>query len=626
MFQFEDAKPKRPPTKVEAPQAAGSDAPAITHRALLAWAEHCVECAAPACYSSCDLFDPTPAGKCRRFEDGIVRNPGASAPDAPAAEVRFRRWGKLEAQGNAALMPADKVARDERLLTLATPLVAPIGRAIAKVTGQSRWATAMEALHKRINNRLQAKALAPAADAFLAEIINPGAQPVRLLLTAMIDKARLPRAVRSDQLPRTMTVAIEATPGFSRHEIPLDDMREILLSGLPFNLALTPADGDDAHLIFRRLDLVAFEKTSGAETGRADKVAPAKAAKLVVFDLDNTLWEGVLLEGEVKLRDGVHDLFRTLDERGILISVASKNAHDDAMSKLEALGLAEYVLHPRIGWGPKSEGLKKIVKAIDIGSDTVLFIDDNPFEREEVAGAAPEVEVLPETAISTLADHPRLQGAVTPESRTRRQMYREAIVREQAAESFGDDYLSFLRECGIHTEIRPDTPDDFERVVELVQRTNQLNFSGRKYSRDEIAEILADPNRERHVVICRDKFGSYGTVGFCLSRRETAPDGGEVVMIEDFMLSCRVQGKFIEQALFWRLAEDGVRPPAQSVIVNFKRTDRNRAAEMVLEKLGFATDVEGPLRLDIKPGDLAVDFLTVEGASAPAKPALETVE
>ena len=446
----------------------------------------------------------------------------------------------------------------ERLLTLAAPTGARLGRGIARVTGQGRWATAMETLHKRVNDRLQSgddHSLLP--DAFLAELINPGDAPVRLTLTATIDKLRLPRAIRSDQLPRPMSLAIEAPPGFSRHVLPVADMRDILMSGLPFNLALIPADGDDVHLIFRRLDLVALAKESRtADTAKPVEATAAKAAKLVVFDLDNTLWDGVLLEEERRdaARPGIAELFRTLDERGILISVASKNAHDDAMEKLKALGLDDYVLHQRIGWGPKSESVAQIVAAIDIGSDTVLFIDDNPFERAEVAGAVAGVEVLPDTAIATLADHPRLQGAVTPESRGRREMYRQAIVREQTAEGYGDDYLAFLRDCDIHVEIRRDLPEDFERVVELVQRTNQLNFSGRKYDRDAISEILGE-DRERLVVVCRDKFGGYGTVGFCLSRREPGADGGEIVVIEDFMLSCRVQGKFIEQALFWHLAE-----------------------------------------------------------------------
>ena len=613
MFQFEDAKPKRAPTDVSAPAESEAELAQVTHRALLAWGEHCIECAAPACYATCDLYTPTSAGKCRRFDDGIVPNRRAGTSDGPAAEVRFRRWGKLEAQGNGALLPVSRVRGMERLLTAATPLGAKVGRQIARVTGQTRWATAMEALHKRINSRLQ-KQLDPAAlpDAFLAEIINPGAAPIRLVLTAMVDKLRLPRLVRTDQLPRPLSLPVEAAPGFSRQLLPVDGLKEILLSGLPFNLALAPADGDeDTHLIFRRLDLVALSHSAAEATPVGQAEAPSKPAKLVIFDLDNTLWDGVLLEGEVRLRPGIADLFRTLDERGILISVASKNAADDAIAKLKALGLDDYVLHERIGWGPKSESVAQIIKAIDIGADTVLFVDDNPFEREEVGRAVAGVETLADTAIPTLAAHPRLQGAVTAESRGRREMYRQAIVREKTAEGYGDDYLAFLRDCDIKVEIRPDRPDDFERIVELVQRTNQLNFSGRKYDRDAITAILKE-DRPRHVVACRDKFGGYGTVGFCLSHREAAPDGGEVLVIEDFMLSCRVQGKFIEQALFWRLAEAPDVTPAKAVLVNFKQTDRNRAAEMVLEKLGFAADADGRLRRDIAPGDLAVDFLIIE--------------
>jgi FkbH-like protein len=584
-----------------------SNEPRITHRAVLAWAEHCIECAAPACYTTCDLYSPTAAGKCRRFEDGIIPNRYVGGPDGPAAEVRFKKWGKLEAQGNAALLPVGQARFIEGVLTAVSPMGSRAGRVVARLTGSQKWATAMEALHKRLGERLQRRPITRMPNAFVAELYNPGETDVRAVLLASVDKARLARPVPPDQLPRPLVLSINAPPGPSKHVLSLEGARELISSGLPFNLSLSPADGQNAHLIFRRMDLVALEEPTSSANEVAAGSAASKPAKLVIFDLDNTLWEGVLLEGEIKLRHEVRDLFRKLDERGILISVASKNSHDDAMSRLEDLGLSDYILYPRIGWGPKSEGVSSIVKSIDIGSDTVIFVDDNPFERAEVCRSVAGVEALSEDAISTLADHPRLQGAVTAESRSRRQMYREAMVREQTAESYGEDYLKFLRDCEITVTIRRDQEDDFDRIVELVQRTNQLNFSGRKYDRSAISEILRDPSRERHVVACRDKFGAYGTVGFCLSSRD-----GDAVVVEDFMLSCRVQGKFIEQALFWRLAEASARPPAKEVIVNFQRTDRNRAAEMVLEKLGFAPTESGQLGLRIAPGDLAVDFLRIE--------------
>jgi FkbH-like protein len=597
MFQFESLKRARPAVPADALDSLAE--PEAEAEALLAWAEHCVECAAPACYKTCDLYDPTPLGKCRRFENGIVPVPRPGK--APLAEVKFKRWGKLEAQGNARPLPVARARTAETLIRWATGPVHRLGLAMRKLTGDERWATASEALHKKLNDRLQ-RGEHKLPNAFIADIYNPGAKPVKLLLTVNVDQARLTRAIPIEQQPRPFRTAIEVQPGPNRHVIPTTEFAGILGSGLPFLLGVT-VDGDEtAHLAFGRLDLVWLPE---APQAGADK-KPRPNAKCVVFDLDNTLWKGILLEGAVEVREEIAELFRRLDERGILISISSKNAADDAYAQLKAFGLDDYLLHPQIGWDPKSEGLRRIAAALDIGIDTFIFVDDNPFERAEVEQVLPMVEVLAETAIPTLLDHPRLQGAVTPESKARRQMYREAAARDVAAQSF-DDYAAFLKSCDIRVSIRPDRPADFDRIAELVQRTNQLNFSGRKYSRDEIAAILRDPAQARFVVDVSDKFGSYGTVGFCL-----ASWAGDTLTIEDFMLSCRVQGKFVEQALFWYLSEAAGRPPVSRVVVNFKRTDRNAAAFKVLTTLGFEADGGGFART-IAPGQFRVDFLTVNG-------------
>jgi FkbH-like protein len=320
------------------------------------------------------------------------------------------------------------------------------------------------------------------------------------------------------------------------------------------------------------------------------------------------LWDGILLEGSVQLRNRVAETFRTLDERGILISVVSKNAPEDALAQLRRFGLEDYLLHPQIGWGPKSEGVRRVAERLDIGIDTLIFVDDNPFELAEVADVLPAVEVLPDAALATLLDHPRLQGAVTEESRRRRYMYKEAGARAEAAAAYGDDYQAFLRECRIEVEIRPPLPEDRERVTELVQRTNQLNFSGRKYRAEEVEAILADRTREKYVVRCRDRYGDYGIVGFCLA----APAGGGL-RIEDLMLSCRVQGKFVEQALFAHLAR---RPgwSARFIEVNFVPTARNGAARAVLDALGFQESEQGLLRREIGAEEGPPDIVRVEGS------------
>jgi len=279
------------------------------------------------------------------------------------------------------------------------------------------------------------------------------------------------------------------------------------------------------------------------------------------------------------------------------------------MERLASFGLDEFMLFPQIGWLPKSRSIKTIVETIDIGVDSVIFIDDNPFERAEVSAVHPQVEVLDDNSIATLVDHPRLQGAKTAESRTRRKMYQEAVVRTQAASSFGDDYLEFLRSCELLLTIRPDVPADHDRIAELVQRTNQLNFSGRKYDRSAIAAALND-DRMHLVIECSDRFGSYGTVGFCMAHFENGADLQRVI-VDDFMLSCRVQGKFIEQALIDYLVNRAGSDVAE-VIIDFHKTDRNRPAQLVLEEIGFTAGAAGGYRLDPRQVDLAVPFMTVK--------------
>ena len=131
--------------------------------------------------------------------------------------------------------------------------------------------------------------------------------------------------------------------------------------------------------------------------------------KCVVWDLDNTIWNGVLIEdSNVTLRSGIKDIMDVLDQRGILQSIASKNDHDLAMSKLRELGLHEYFLYPQINWGPKSVSAKEIAKLINIGIDTLAFIDDQAFERDEVNFENRQVLCIDSTNLEHLLDMPEM--------------------------------------------------------------------------------------------------------------------------------------------------------------------------------------------------------------------------
>src|SRR5579884_488520 len=205
-----------------------------------------------------------------------------------------------------------------------------------------------------------------------------------------------------------------------------------------------------------------------------------KAIKCVVWDLDNTLWDGVFLEDrEVTLKPSMLAIIKELDRRGILQSIASKNEYEPVYRKLEELGIAQYFLYPEIHWGAKSQSIAAIQKRLGFGMDTFLFIDDQEFERDEVKSAHPEITCLPHTACETLLTHPRLNPRwITEDASRRRQMYQAEQLREyeeRVYEGPREDFLSSLHMRFLISEARE---EDLRRAEELTVRTNQLNSTG----------------------------------------------------------------------------------------------------------------------------------------------------
>jgi FkbH-like protein len=253
-----------------------------------------------------------------------------------------------------------------------------------------------------------------------------------------------------------------------------------------------------------------------------------------------------------------------------------------------------------------------IAEQLNIGLDTFAFIDDNPFELEEVSRVLREVACVNVTDIGSLFSNPRYQGTSSDEAKKRSQFYREEFVRKKSAVKFGSDYLGFLATCEIKLYVDYYQDDDLNRVSELVQRTNQLNFSGRKYAREEILPILADSGLTKYVLRCTDSFGSYGAVGFAIVRFDERE-----ICVEDFMLSCRVQGRFIEQAFFNYLVSGSRGGKAESLWVNFKPTPRNIPAQQVLENLNFVPCSSGNgLRINLNSHTLNCNFISVQSSPA----------
>ena len=575
---------------------------AVDRMSFLYWGEHCVECAAPDCFSTCELYQARPDMRCRRFQFGIYKNSAYPSMRGYGIEVAFKKWAKLETRGSTRMFKFRSLMFAERLYKFSAPLLNSLGSMLNRLTSNIRWSYVTHALFERITRRLHSSETGRAVpDGFLLEVYNPESQSIRLQLRmavayyALGDQDDVPPEMRIPPFGTTLTL----DPGYARFRFDRSLFKSTTESGLPFDIALIPEADRNATVVVLTADFVKYPQRSNV----LDNV------KCVVWDLDNTLWDGILLEKEdVELRQDVREMIEHFDERGILNSVASKNEYTHAWRRLEELGIAEYFLAPQINWMPKSENVKRIAESLNIGLDTLAFIDDSSFELAEVSAALPMVSCVNASDLHSLYSDSRFLGSTSSDSKQRRHYYQDAIRRVEMQASFGKDYLTFLASCEIRLEVKVYEDSDLERVCDLVQRTNQLNFSGRKYSREEVLDLISSDHLEKHILACSDRYGSYGTVGFSVMRVV-----GPVLRIEDFMLSCRVQGKFIEQAFFADLIRKHRRANVNRMWVGYRETDRNKPAKAVLEALGFTSDTSGEgMNLDLSSRSLDCDFITVQ--------------
>ncbi|UQI47377.1 HAD-IIIC family phosphatase [Streptomyces sp. HU2014] len=312
--------------------------------------------------------------------------------------------------------------------------------------------------------------------------------------------------------------------------------------------------------------------------------------KCLVWDLDNTLWQGTLLEdGEVRLRPGLRETVVELDSRGILNSVASKNDHDHAWARLEELGLAEYFVLPRIGWGPKSKSVRAIAEELNFAPGTIAFIDDQPFERAEVLHSLPEVRAYPAEQAAELTSLPEFSPAtVTVDSRRRRAMYQASFRRDAERAGFDGPDADFLRSLDIRMRITRATPAELSRVEELTLRTSQMNATGVHYSEADLLALIDDPDHEVLVTTVTDRFGPYGAVGVVLVHR--SPVSWRIKLLAT---SCRVVSLGAGTALLRWLTDQAHRAGVH-LTADFRPTERNRMMEVAYRFAGFTGAEEDP--------------------------------
>lgn len=305
--------------------------------------------------------------------------------------------------------------------------------------------------------------------------------------------------------------------------------------------------------------------------------------KCLVWDLDDTVWDGVLLEGDQpRPRPGVVETIRALDERGILHAVASRGEYEMAEAHLRAVGLLDYFVHLEVSWGAKSEALRGVAERLGIGVDTLGFIDNDPSELAEVRDALSVVRCYPHDAVETLPGRSEFRPTlVTDEARQRRAMYLAERTRREAEERSGAHRAEFLAGLDLVMTIRRASEADLARAHELTVRTHQLNSTGRTYSMDDLDRLRESPDHEVLVAGLTDRYGSYGTIG--LSVTETR---GSDEVLRLLLMSCRVVsrgvGGVLLQQVVSRARAVGRRPCAE-----FVPTQVNRIMLVTLRFAGF---------------------------------------
>jgi FkbH-like protein len=364
-----------------------------------------------------------------------------------------------------------------------------------------------------------------------------------------------------------------------------------------------------------------------------------RALKCLILDLDNTMWGGVIgddgLQG-IKLGQGspygeaflaFQSYVRDLGRRGVILAVCSKND--------EANALSPFIEHPEMllrrsdiacfvaNWNDKASNIRSIAQQLNIGLDFCAFVDDNPFERNLVRQelpmvAVPEVSDDPSTYAQTVADAGYFEAlSLTDEDRTRNQLYQSNWEREALKES-ATDLGAYLRGLDMKMVWKHFDRIGAARITQLINKTNQFNLMTRRYTDDEVAEIMTDPTCFGLQIRLIDRFGDNGIIAIVIGRLQ--PDN--TVLVDTWLMSCRVLGRQVEEATLHLVAAEARKLGAKALIGEYRPTKKNGMVKEHYQRLGFTVieeDADGASRsrLDLETCQPSDTFIKIsEGVDA----------
>jgi FkbH-like protein len=327
--------------------------------------------------------------------------------------------------------------------------------------------------------------------------------------------------------------------------------------------------------------------------------------KVLVTDLDNTLWKGVIgedgLDG-IKIGPGsppgeaharLQQYMLDLKARGVLLAVASKNNPEDAAlpfhKHAHMLLRREDFAAFEANWNDKASSIREIARQLSLGLDSFVFLDDNPLEREWVRSQLPEVAVveLGSSVFRYVADLDRGRHffaiSLSAEDRARAEQYRDEAARKhlQATAQSLDEFLAQLQ---LRAWWSPVNSSNLARVTQLTNKTNQFNLTTRRYTEAQTQQLAGDPRCWTGAFHLADRMGEYGLIGLIFCRAGDSADEWE---IDTWLMSCRVLGRQMEKYMFDRLVEAAQSRGVRSIVGVYRPTQKNRLVEDHYAQLGF---------------------------------------
>ena len=550
----------------------------ILYSSLLYWEEHCVECAAPDCYSSCLLYKPRIDGACARFVDGINLNKIDSDNKRYLKDIILRRWAKIETRWTEfpRKYKLEKLEIIEKIFNFFQENITRISYFLFPRLKVKVLNILLSFLERKIFPYLSIdrKNTYSTFDGFLIEFYLHGEKEEEFQFEIL-----------DHNLKSRYRKGFSAQKGWNNIFI-----NSLELPKLSYKMGfarLWHCADYEVRISISWMDLVKFKTNTSIEqifnlygSRSTTKLAERVYIKCAVFDLDNTLWQGILGDdntNDLVVNKNVIQLIKELDSRGIICSIASKNEFKLAWDELRELGLSDYFLFPKINWQPKSESITQIAKDLNISIDSIAFIDDNPFERQEVKTNLSGCRVYSNNEVLSLLSYPEFNPKISLESKKRRSSYLTEIKRNNFKRRVNYKQDDFLRSCNMKLKIY-DPRLNFLRCHELIQRSNQFNISGVKYDSSEFLKLLDNGRSFCYRIF--DEFGDYGIVGFF----RVIFDENSFHLV-DYVMSCRVAEKRVEETILYWLQEyyknDG------KFNINFFNTNRNKPIKNKLKNIGF---------------------------------------